>query len=304
MDRRRQRARSAARAADLPSAAGHVRARRRRAAVRRRRGASTSICCPASASPPLGHAHPGLARAIAEQAETLHRTRRTCSSSAAGRAGGAAGEALRAAARVLLQQRHRGGRGVPEVRAPLLVHAGRAAHRDRRARGLVPRPDLRRAVGHVGRALSRAVRAAAARLRFVPVNDPAALAAAVTDDTAAIIAEPIQGEGGVRPLTPAFAAAINDGVRRHRRAAHRRRSAERPRPDRLPVLLAGDRPAAASDLGRQGARRRRAGRRRAGQPSEVADDDRLRRPRHHLRRQPARLPRGALRSSTNWSTAA
>src|SRR6266576_1547154 len=45
-------------------------------------------------------------------------------------------------------------------------------------------------------------------VRFVPVNDAAALAAAVGRSTAAIIAEPIVGEGGIRPLTPAFAAAI------------------------------------------------------------------------------------------------
>jgi acetylornithine/succinyldiaminopimelate/putrescine aminotransferase len=44
----------------------------------------------------------------------------------------------------------------------------------------------------------------------VPANNPIALAAAVTANTAAVIAEPIQGEGGVRPLTPAFAAALND----------------------------------------------------------------------------------------------
>ncbi len=43
---------------------------------------------------------------------------------------------------------------------------------------------------------------------FVSPDDPAALTAAVSDETAAIIAEPIQGEGGVRPLAPAFAAAI------------------------------------------------------------------------------------------------
>src|SRR5436853_7319278 len=47
-------------------------------------------------------------------------------------------------------------------------------------------------------------------VKFVPVNEPAALAAAVTKKTAAIIAEPIQGEGGIRPLTPAFAAAITE----------------------------------------------------------------------------------------------
>jgi predicted acetylornithine/succinylornithine family transaminase len=45
---------------------------------------------------------------------------------------------------------------------------------------------------------------------FVDNDDPDALRAAVTDQTAAIIAEPIQGEGGVRPLSPAMVAAINE----------------------------------------------------------------------------------------------
>lgn len=43
---------------------------------------------------------------------------------------------------------------------------------------------------------------------FVPPNDEAALEQAVTDRTAAIIVEPIQGEGGVRPISPAMAQAI------------------------------------------------------------------------------------------------
>lgn len=43
---------------------------------------------------------------------------------------------------------------------------------------------------------------------FVDNNDPAALAAAVDDTTAAIIVEPIQGEGGVRPIGRDMAAAI------------------------------------------------------------------------------------------------
>jgi predicted acetylornithine/succinylornithine family transaminase len=46
-------------------------------------------------------------------------------------------------------------------------------------------------------------------VRFVPVN-PAAVREAVTDKTAAIILEPIQGEGGVRPLTQDFADAVNE----------------------------------------------------------------------------------------------
>jgi predicted acetylornithine/succinylornithine family transaminase len=44
---------------------------------------------------------------------------------------------------------------------------------------------------------------------FVAPNDPAGLTRAVTENTAAIIAEPIQGEGGLRPLSTAMAAAIN-----------------------------------------------------------------------------------------------
>jgi predicted acetylornithine/succinylornithine family transaminase len=43
---------------------------------------------------------------------------------------------------------------------------------------------------------------------FIEPDDVAALESAVTSRTAAVIAEPIQGEGGVRPLSPAFAAAI------------------------------------------------------------------------------------------------
>jgi acetylornithine/N-succinyldiaminopimelate aminotransferase len=43
---------------------------------------------------------------------------------------------------------------------------------------------------------------------FVAPDDIKGLEAAVTESTAAIIAEPIQGEGGVRPLSDDFAAAI------------------------------------------------------------------------------------------------
>jgi predicted acetylornithine/succinylornithine family transaminase len=43
---------------------------------------------------------------------------------------------------------------------------------------------------------------------FVDNDDPAALAAAVDDSTAAIVVEPIQGEGGVRPISKAMAEAI------------------------------------------------------------------------------------------------
>jgi predicted acetylornithine/succinylornithine family transaminase len=45
-------------------------------------------------------------------------------------------------------------------------------------------------------------------ITFVSPLDPAALETAANETTAAIVVEPIQGEGGVRPLTRDFAAAI------------------------------------------------------------------------------------------------
>jgi acetylornithine/N-succinyldiaminopimelate aminotransferase len=44
---------------------------------------------------------------------------------------------------------------------------------------------------------------------FVDANDPAALTEAVDESTAAVIVEPIQGEGGVRPISQAMADAIS-----------------------------------------------------------------------------------------------
>jgi acetylornithine aminotransferase/acetylornithine/N-succinyldiaminopimelate aminotransferase len=49
---------------------------------------------------------------------------------------------------------------------------------------------------------------------FVDPDQPETLAAAVTRTTAAIIAEPIRGEGGIRPLPQAFVQAITDVCQR------------------------------------------------------------------------------------------
>jgi predicted acetylornithine/succinylornithine family transaminase len=49
---------------------------------------------------------------------------------------------------------------------------------------------------------------------FVPAGDVDALTAAVTGRTAAVIVEPIQGEGGIRPIGAAMAAAINQACKR------------------------------------------------------------------------------------------
>jgi acetylornithine aminotransferase/acetylornithine/N-succinyldiaminopimelate aminotransferase len=49
---------------------------------------------------------------------------------------------------------------------------------------------------------------------WVPADNPGALAETVSERTTAIVIEAIQGEGGVRPLSPAFAAAVRDAQRR------------------------------------------------------------------------------------------
>lgn len=47
-------------------------------------------------------------------------------------------------------------------------------------------------------------------VRFISQTDPKQVAEAVTDRTAAVIVEPIQGEGGVRPIPDATAKALTD----------------------------------------------------------------------------------------------
>jgi predicted acetylornithine/succinylornithine family transaminase len=49
---------------------------------------------------------------------------------------------------------------------------------------------------------------------FADTNDPSAVAKIVDDSTAAVIVEPIQGEGGVRPVSAELAAAITAACRR------------------------------------------------------------------------------------------
>jgi acetylornithine/N-succinyldiaminopimelate aminotransferase len=54
-----------------------------------------------------------------------------------------------------------------------------------------------------------------AGVKFVPPGDLAALDAAFTDRTAGIVMEFIQGEGGIHPLAPAFAARARELADRH-----------------------------------------------------------------------------------------
>lgn len=49
-----------------------------------------------------------------------------------------------------------------------------------------------------------------AGFEYVPLNDIDALRAAVDDETAAVLLEPIQGESGVRPCTPEYIRAVRE----------------------------------------------------------------------------------------------
>jgi acetylornithine/N-succinyldiaminopimelate aminotransferase len=53
-----------------------------------------------------------------------------------------------------------------------------------------------------------------ADVTFVSPKDPAALTQAVTESTAAVILEPLQGEGGIRPFSQPMADAITEACRR------------------------------------------------------------------------------------------
>ena len=162
----------------------------------------------------LGHAHPGLAQAIADQAQTLIHTSNLFFHPLQGQA------AERLANLSGLPRVFFCNSGAEAVEACL-----KFARRYWYTRG-EPREEFialeesfhGRTFGSLSVTSNEHYRAPFAPLlagvRFVPANDRAALLAAVSSKTAAIIAEPIQGEGGVRPLTPDFAAALNEASAR------------------------------------------------------------------------------------------
>ncbi|MGE5244856.1 MAG: aspartate aminotransferase family protein [Betaproteobacteria bacterium] len=158
----------------------------------------------------LGHAHPGLARAIAEQASTLLHTSNLFYHPLQGQL------AEELAVLSGLPRAFFCNSGTEAVEACL-----KFARRYWYTQG-APRAEFvaldesfhGRTFGSLSVTSDEHYRAPFEPLlpavRFVPANDPAALLRAVSDRTAAIIAEPIQGEGGIRPLTPAFAAALGE----------------------------------------------------------------------------------------------
>ena len=158
----------------------------------------------------LGHAHPGLARAIADQATTLLHTSNLFFHPLQGQL------AERLAALSGLPRAFFCNSGTEAVEA-CLKFARRYWFTAGETRGEIIALE-ESFHGRTFGALSVTSDAhyrepfepLLSGVRWLPANDPAALLAAVSKNTAAIIVEPIQGEGGVRPLTPAFAAAINE----------------------------------------------------------------------------------------------
>jgi predicted acetylornithine/succinylornithine family transaminase len=158
----------------------------------------------------LGHAHPGLARAIADQAQQLLHTSNLFFHPLQGQV------AEKLSAMSGLPRAFFCNSGAEAVEA-CLKFARRYwyTRQEPRAEFIALEESFHgRTLGALSVTSDEHYRAPFEPLlpsvRFVPVNDPAAIRAAVSSKTAAIIAEPVQGEGGVRPLTPAFAAAINE----------------------------------------------------------------------------------------------
>jgi len=158
----------------------------------------------------LGHAHPALARAIADQAQTLIHTSNLFYHPLQGEL------AERLAALSGLPRAFFCNSGAEAVEACL-----KFARRYWFTKGEPRREFIAldesfhgRTFGALSVTSDEHYRAPFEPLlpsvKFVATNDPAALAAAVSTSTAAIIAETVLGEGGIRPLTPAFAAAITE----------------------------------------------------------------------------------------------
>lgn len=157
----------------------------------------------------LGHAHPGLAAVIADQAKTLVHTSNLYYHPLQGQL------AAKLAAMSGLQRTFFCNSGTEAVEACL-----KFARRYWFSKGIKNRTRyVALEHGFSGRSMGALSVTANAHYRepfeplipgvtFVAPDDIKGLEAAVSELTAAVIAEPIQGEGGVRPLSPEFAAAI------------------------------------------------------------------------------------------------
>ena len=187
-------------------------------------GRGTSTCSAGSPSTRSGHGHPALVDAVTDAAADPRPRLQLLRHRAAGRPGRAAAGAAR-----------RGPR--PKV---FLTNSG--AEANEAALKLTRRTGRTHLVaaegGFHGRTMGALALTSKAAYRepfeplpgdvtFVPYGDAAALAAAVTDDTAAVVLEPIQGEAGVVVPPPRLPRSSPADHRRARRPALARRGADR-----------------------------------------------------------------------------
>jgi acetylornithine aminotransferase/acetylornithine/N-succinyldiaminopimelate aminotransferase len=163
----------------------------------------------------LGHAHPTLAAALADQARTLVHTSNLYYHGLQGEV------AARLASLSGLPRAFFCNSGT-EAMEGCLKFARRYWHSagDSKRAGLVALEHAfhGRTMGSLSVTWDDHYRAPFAPLLqevvWVSAGNPAALLDAVSDRTAAIVIEAIQGEGGVRPLSPAFAAAVCEARQR------------------------------------------------------------------------------------------
>lgn len=165
----------------------------------------------------LGHAHPAVAQAVAEQAQRLVHV----------------SNLYYTAPQVALAERLQGLLGWPDGRAFLCnsgAEANEAAIKLTRRYGLARSPGKFRVVslqgGFHGRLLGALLvtgnpakhapfQPLGEWVTHVPHDDPEALMAAVDDETCAVWIEVVQGEGGVRPLSPEVLTAAREACDRH-----------------------------------------------------------------------------------------
>jgi acetylornithine/N-succinyldiaminopimelate aminotransferase len=163
----------------------------------------------------LGHAHPGLARAIARQSETLLHTSNLYFHPLQGEL------ATRLSAKTGLERAFFCNSGTEAIEACLKFarrfwHTAGAANRTKFV--AFDHAFHGRTMGSLSVTWDEHYRAPFAPLvpgvTFAVASDPASLGSLVDEHTAAIIVEPIQGEGGVRPVPAALADAITAACRK------------------------------------------------------------------------------------------
>jgi acetylornithine/N-succinyldiaminopimelate aminotransferase len=163
----------------------------------------------------LGHAHPGLSAALADQAATLIHTSNLYFHPLQGDL------AARLSTRTGLERVFFCNSGTEAVEACL-----KFARRHWHTRGETTRTRYvafehafhGRTMGALSATWDDHYRGPFQPLvpgvTFAATDQPAALEALITTETAAVIVEPIQGEGGVRPISPALVQAIATACRK------------------------------------------------------------------------------------------